>query len=79
MSTADLLQPFIIDLLIFWGFSFLGLSSVTKIFLQYLLAILPITILFFLSLSPPHPKTTIISFLNCFFNALKLCFRASGV
>ena len=66
------MQPFTIDFLIFLGFSFLGLSSVIKIFLQYFFAICPILNLFSLSRSPPHPKTII--FLTCDEDVLRLRF-----
>ena len=79
MLMASALQFFMMSFLICLGFSFLGLSSVIKIFLQYLFAIFPIIARFFLSLSPPHPNTITIFFLNCFFNASKLVSSASGV
>ena len=71
-------MPLIISFLILSGFSFLGLSSVTYIFLQYESAILPIKGLLIVSLSPPHPKTIEI-FFPCVFKALSELINASGV
>ena len=70
----------LISFLIFFGSSFLGLSSVKYILLQYLSAILPIIFLLGLSLSPPHPNTKLIFLnLNCSFTFFIQVSRASGV
>ena len=79
ISFALSLQFFMIDFLINFGFSNLGLSSVTYILSQYLLAIFPIMDLFFLSLSPPHPKTMEIFLLDSFRKDLRVVSKASGV
>ncbi len=56
-TNLDLTIFFFIWFLIFFGFSYLGLSSVKNILLQYWFAILPIIGLLSLSLFPPQPKT----------------------
>ena len=61
------------------GFSLLGLSSVTNILLHILLTIFPIFFLLLLSLSPPHPKTIVTSFLKWVFRLVIAFFIASGV